>query len=62
MVFAMTLKQAVKKLGGPSKVARLIGISRTTLIYWLTTGVPGWRKGNADAIIAMAQETGDKNV
>lgn len=51
----MTLKQAVKKLGGPSGAAAKSGIPRTSIIYWLTLkDPPKWRKADIDYIVLLA--------
>ena len=52
----MTLKQAVKKLGGASKAAKAVGIPRTTVIYWMKGKTPPmWRQPDIGRIIAMAR-------
>ena len=52
----MTLKQAVKKLGGPSAVAYATGIPRTTLVHWLKIKTPpAWRKRDVEYIIHCAE-------
>ena len=54
---AMTLQEAIKKLGGVSSTSRLTGIARTTIHYWLDSGVkpPAWREADVARIIAMAK-------
>lgn len=57
MVRAMTLKQAVKKLRGPSKAAKLSGVPRTSIIYWMSLKTPPkWRQGDIDKICALAEQ------
>ena len=52
----MTLKQAVKKLGGPSGAAKVSGIPRTTLVHWLTLKVPPkWRETDLNKIVELAR-------
>lgn len=53
--YIMTFKQAVKCLGGPSKVAALSGVARTVIIYWLEHGVSRFRKADEEKIIALAR-------
>lgn len=53
----MTLKQAVKKLGGPFRAAAISGVPRTNIIYWMRVTVPKWRQPEADKIIALAQQS-----
>lgn len=53
---AMTLKQAVKKLGGPSKAAAKSGIGRTNINYWLKAkNLPRWREADIAKIIDLAK-------
>ena len=54
--YGMTLKQAVKKLGGPFRAASISGVPRTNIIYWMKVAVPKWRQSDADKIIALAQQ------
>lgn len=53
----MTLQQAVKKLGGPHRVAGLVGVPRTSIIYWMSKKPPKWRQSEVDRIIVLAQES-----
>ncbi len=53
----MTLKQAVKALGGPSAAAKASGILRTSIIYWMKNGVPHFRKADADRIVGLAEQS-----
>ena len=53
---AMTFKQAVRKLGGPSGAAKAGGIPRTTLVHWLKCKEPPkWRQAEVDKIIELAK-------
>jgi DNA-binding transcriptional regulator YdaS (Cro superfamily) len=53
----MTLKQAVRKLGGASKVAAIVGVPRTSVIYWMNSKKPPkWRQAEVAKIIALAGE------
>ncbi len=52
----MTLKQAVRKLGGPSKVATIAGVPRTSIIYWMSKKPPKWRQEDVAKIIAAAEQ------
>ena len=54
----MTLKEAVKMLGGPTATARLTQIGRTHINYWLKSGYPAWRKPEVDRIISVATDLG----
>jgi hypothetical protein len=54
---AMTLKQAVKKLGGPSAAAQKSGSPRTSIIYWASVkNPPKWRQIEIDRIIELAKQ------
>ena len=55
----MTLKQAIKKLGGPSAAARAIGVRRTTLVYWTQRKPPFWRTHDIQRLIAIAEMVED---
>lgn len=50
----MDLKQAVDLLGGPTDAARLSGIKRTSIHYWLEKGAPNWRKPDVDRLVDLA--------
>jgi len=52
----MTFKQAVRALGGPREAAKLSGVARTVIIYWLKNGVSRFRKNDEAAIIALAEQ------
>lgn len=52
----MTFKQAVKALGGPREAARLSGVARTVIIYWLANSVSRFRKDDEAKIIALAEQ------
>lgn len=55
----MTLKQAVKKLGGASAAALKSGSPRTSILYWMSLKVvPKWRQPEVDAIIRLAEQQG----
>ena len=56
MVPAMTLKQALKALGGTSNAARQTGIPRTVLLYWQKHGAPHYRKTDVDKVIEAAKK------
>ena len=51
------MKQAVKKLGGPSVAARICGVPRTTFVHWLKGKPPTWRKGLIAMLIEIAEAT-----
>ena len=51
----MELKQAVALLGGPTDAARLSGIKRTVIHYWLDRGAPEWRKPDVAKLIGLAK-------
>jgi len=51
----MNFKQAVKALGGPRETAKLSGVARTVIIYWLENGVSKFRKADEDRIVALAE-------
>ncbi len=51
----MELKQAVDLLGGPTDAARLSGIKRTVIHYWLDNGAPAWRKPDVAKLISLAK-------
>lgn len=53
----MTFEQAVADLGGPSGAARLSGVARTVIIYWLENGVSRFRKADERKIIRLAQQS-----
>jgi predicted peroxiredoxin len=52
----MTLKQAVKILGGASAAAKASGIGRTVIIYWMKQGVPHFRQTDKEKIILLAEQ------
>ena len=53
----MTFKQAVKKLGGATEAARVAGVKRDLIYYWLRQKAPpAWRQGDVDKIIAAAEQ------
>jgi hypothetical protein len=53
----MTLKQAIKKLGGPSAASQKSGSARTSIIYWASVkNPPKWRKVEIDRIIDLAKQ------
>ncbi len=52
----MTLKQAIKQLGGVKAAADLAGLSRTSIYYWLKVTPPKWRKADIARIIDLAQQ------
>ena len=52
----MKLKKAVKKLGGTTNAAKVAGVCRTTLDYWLRINRwPAWRQSNVDKIVGAAK-------
>lgn len=54
---AMTLKQAIKRLGGASAAAQKSGSPRTSIIYWASVkNPPKWRQVEIDRIIALAEQ------
>lgn len=50
----MDLKTAVDILDGPTEAARLSGIKRTSIHYWLEKGAPAWRQADVARLIEMA--------
>ena len=51
----MDLKEAVEILGGPTDAARLSGIKRTSIHYWLEKGAPVWRQSDVDRLVDLAK-------
>ncbi len=52
----MTFKQAIKALGGAREAAKLSGVARTVIIYWLANGVSRFRKEDERRIISLAEQ------
>lgn len=49
----MQVTNAIKTLGGPSKVAMLLGLSVTTVQYWFYENhIPKWRRADLERLIA----------
>ncbi len=51
----MTLKQAVRILGGTTKAAKMAGVTKANLHYWLRLRrAPAWRRAEVTTILALA--------
>ncbi len=51
----MDLKEAVAILGGPTDAARISGIKRTVIHYWMEKGAPAWRQADVARLIDLAR-------
>jgi hypothetical protein len=49
-------RRAVRLLGGSHRTAKMSGVGRTRIDYWLNKNVPRWAKDDVERIISLAQD------